>query len=112
MTGVLAVVGVGTVLSGDFKSPVLTGVDTVISEDGVIAAVGRREDLAAAVAAADVVVDADGATLAPAVSTGTATSSLGTTRPGRRSDWQVTPAPVPMLRRVPPVGRRSPDAGR
>lgn len=65
MTGVLAVVGAGTVLSGDFESPVLTGVDTVISEDGVITAIGRREDLAVAVDSADVVVDAKGATLAP-----------------------------------------------
>lgn len=65
MTGVLAVVGADTVLSGDFESPVLPGVDTVISENGAISAIGRREDLAAAVAAADVVVDANGATLAP-----------------------------------------------
>lgn len=65
MTGVLAVVGAGTVLSGDHTSPTVNGADTVLCADGMITAVGRRADLAAAVTAADVVVDANGATLAP-----------------------------------------------
>lgn len=62
---VLAVVGAGTVLSGDFESPVLHDVDTVICEGGVITAIGRQADLAEAVDGADVVVDANGTTVAP-----------------------------------------------
>lgn len=61
----LAITNAGTVLSGDFESPVIADVDTVITEDGVITAVGRRSDLADLVEAADVVIDAQGSTLAP-----------------------------------------------
>lgn len=61
----LAVVGAGTVLSGDIDGPVLDGVDTILAEDGVITAVGTRAQLADAVASATTVVDALGSTVAP-----------------------------------------------
>jgi enamidase len=64
----LAVVGAGTVLSGEIDAPVVAGADTVVSEDGVVTAVGRQSvDPAVdeAVRRADVVVDAGGATVAP-----------------------------------------------
>jgi enamidase len=61
----LAVTGAGTVFSGDLDAPVLDGVDTVVTTDGTITAVGRRADLEAEIAAADQVLDADGATVAP-----------------------------------------------
>jgi enamidase len=65
VSGSTAVVGAGCVVSGNFEQPVLDGVDTVVSSNGAISAVGRREDLAREIAAADVVVDANGATIAP-----------------------------------------------
>jgi enamidase len=65
VSGSTAVVGAGCVVSGNFEQPVLDGVDTVVSSNGVISAVGRREDLAREIAAADVVLDANGATIAP-----------------------------------------------
>lgn len=61
----LAVVGAGTVLSGDLDAPVVNGADTVVCRDGVITAVGHRDDLAEEVGAADIVVDAQGSTIAP-----------------------------------------------
>jgi enamidase len=64
MTG-LAVVGAGVVLSGDIDAPIVAGADTVVCRDGLIAAVGRRDDLADEVAAAATVVDAQGSTVAP-----------------------------------------------
>lgn len=65
MTGSLAVVGAGCVFSGDFERPVMEGVDTIVARDGKIEAVGHREDLAGLVEDSDVVVDANGATVAP-----------------------------------------------
>jgi enamidase len=59
----LAVTGAGTVLSGELDAPVVEGADTVICRDGRIAAVGSSLD--AEVAAADQVIDAAGATVAP-----------------------------------------------
>jgi enamidase len=64
----LAVVGAGTVLSGAIDAPVVAGADTVVSEDGLITAVGARaaeRDIDESVRRADVVVDAGGATVAP-----------------------------------------------
>lgn len=61
----LAVVGAGTVLSGDHRDPVVTGADTVVSGDGTITAVGAGTDLADQVHRADLVVDAHGGTVAP-----------------------------------------------
>lgn len=61
----LAVIGAGTVFSGDIAHPVLEGIDTVIAHDGLITAVGTRDDLAAEVDAAGQVIDADGMTIAP-----------------------------------------------
>jgi enamidase len=65
MSRSLAVVGAGTVFSGDHERPVIDGVDTIIATNGSISAIGRRAELEEAVAAADQVVDANGATVAP-----------------------------------------------
>lgn len=65
MNGNLAVVGAGCVLSGRFEEPVLGHADTVLCRDGKISAIGRRAELARDIAGADVVVDANGATVAP-----------------------------------------------
>jgi enamidase len=61
----LAVTNAGTVLSGDFEMPILSDVDTVLAENGIITAVGLREHLSDGVDAADVLVDAQGSTIAP-----------------------------------------------
>lgn len=61
----LAVVGAEVVLSGDFDTPRMTGVDTIITEDGLITDLGTRDALARQVARCDVVVDAVGSTVAP-----------------------------------------------
>jgi enamidase len=63
--GSLAIVGAGAVFSGDIRQPVLDQVDTLICRDGVIDAVGRRDDLEQEVGRCDTVVDAQGATVAP-----------------------------------------------
>jgi len=63
--GSIALVGAGCIFSGDIASPVLDGVDTVVARDGVITAIGRASDLGDEIAASDVVVDANGATIAP-----------------------------------------------
>lgn len=62
---VIAVVGIGTLLSGNYEAPVISGADTVIGADGVITHIGNGQDLAAEIEAADVVVDAKGSTVAP-----------------------------------------------
>jgi enamidase len=59
----LAVTGAGIVLSGELDAPVVEGADTVICRDGLITEVGTSLD--AEVAAADQVIDAMGATIAP-----------------------------------------------
>ena len=61
----LALTNAGTILSGDFTAPVIAGADTVLAEDGLITAVGDHADLAEGIDAADVVVDAQGTTIAP-----------------------------------------------
>src|SRR5690606_41333908 len=65
MSGTLAVVGAGTILSGDHRRPVIDGADTIVCADGVIRAVGTRAELREQVDRADVVVDAHGTTVAP-----------------------------------------------
>lgn len=65
MTGSIAVVGAGVILSGDWRSPVIGGADTIIARDGVITAVGRRADLLAEIEASAHVIDAVGTTVAP-----------------------------------------------
>lgn len=65
MSRTLAVVGAGTVLSGDFAEPVLRDADTVVCVDGAISVIGNRADLQDEVDAADVVIDAVGSTVAP-----------------------------------------------
>ncbi|RZL68963.1 MAG: amidohydrolase, partial [Rhodococcus sp. (in: high G+C Gram-positive bacteria)] len=61
----LAIVNIGTVISGDYENPLVAGADTILASDGVITAVGRRQDLEAEVNAAAVTVDAVGTTVAP-----------------------------------------------
>ncbi|MFD0772967.1 amidohydrolase family protein [Streptomonospora algeriensis] len=61
----LAVTGAGTVFSGDIEAPVVEGADTVIVTDGTISDVGDAQELRAAIAGADTVVDARGSTIAP-----------------------------------------------
>ena len=65
MNGSIAVVGAGTILSGDWRAPVIVGADAVIARDGLITAVGRREDLLAEIEDSSYVVDAVGTTVAP-----------------------------------------------
>ncbi|OUZ12208.1 amidohydrolase [Aeromicrobium sp. PE09-221] len=65
MSGTLAVVGAGEIFSGDWREPIVGDADTVVARDGVIAAIGRRADLAGLVDQADVVLDAEGSTVAP-----------------------------------------------
>ena len=38
----LAIVNIGTVISGDYENPLVAGADTILASDGVITAVGRR----------------------------------------------------------------------
>lgn len=61
----LAIVGAGTVLSGDMSAPVVIGADTVVCEDGIITAVGHRDELGDEVAGATTVIDAQESTVAP-----------------------------------------------
>ncbi|SJN08108.1 Amidohydrolase domain protein [Leucobacter sp. 7(1)] len=65
MTGSLAVTGAGTILSGDWRSPVIAGADTIIVRDGLITAVGQAAELGGDVEQSDVRVDAAGTTVAP-----------------------------------------------
>lgn len=64
MSGRLAVVNIGVLLSGDIDDPLISA-DTIVTEDGLIAAVGTAADLRGAVDDADVVLDAAGTTVAP-----------------------------------------------
>jgi len=61
----LVVTGASTMLSGDMSGPVIDGADTIVCTDGVISQIGRSQDLQPALAAADVVIDAAGSTVAP-----------------------------------------------
>ncbi len=58
----LAIVNLGTIVSGDWRSPFVAG-DSILVEDGRISSVGTGS--VAAVEAADVVIDADGMTAIP-----------------------------------------------
>ena len=58
----VAIVNIGTLVTGDWQSPVAAG-DAIVMEGGKIASVGTAS--AAAVSACDVVIDADGATAIP-----------------------------------------------
>lgn len=57
-----AIIGLGTIVSGDWRNPFLPG-DTIIMKDGLIASVGTEN--AEEVAKSDVVIDSDGATAIP-----------------------------------------------
>ncbi|MBW8763281.1 MAG: amidohydrolase family protein [Microbacterium sp.] len=65
MSGSLAIVGAATILSGRWRAPIVTGADTVIVRDGVIAAVGSQSELQAEVDASPLVLGAQGTTVAP-----------------------------------------------
>jgi enamidase len=58
----IAIVNLGEIVSGDWHNPFVTG-DSILVEDGHIRSVGTAS--AAAVEAADVVIDADGMTAIP-----------------------------------------------
>jgi enamidase len=58
----LAIVNIGTIVSGDWRAPLVQG-DTIITAGAKIETVGVAS--ASEVAACDVVVDADGATAIP-----------------------------------------------
>lgn len=53
------------VLSGDWRTPIIEGADTVIARDGFITVVGRQEALQDEVDGSSYVVDAVGSTVAP-----------------------------------------------
>lgn len=57
-----AIINVGTIVSGSWREPFVSG-DSIVTEEGRIVAVGAAEP--ALIAAADVVIDADGATAVP-----------------------------------------------
>jgi enamidase len=58
----IAIVNLGRIVSGDWRAPFVAG-DTILTADGLITAVGHAS--AKDVEAADVVIDADGATAIP-----------------------------------------------
>jgi enamidase len=58
----VAIVGIGTIVSGDWRDPFVAG-DAIFCEDGAIVEVGTLD--AKTVEAADVVIDAGGATAIP-----------------------------------------------
>ena len=61
----IAVVGAGTILSGDYLAPFIEGADTIVAVDGIITHIGTQADLATMLDDADLVVDAQGSTVAP-----------------------------------------------
>jgi len=61
-----AIVNIGTIVSCDWRRPFVAG-DAILMEDGRIAAVGTLA--ANAVERTDVIIDADGTTAIPAVTT-------------------------------------------
>lgn len=65
MSDSLAIVGIGTLLSGDMLDPLIEGADTVICRDGVITGIGNRDELVDEINSSAVVVDAHGSTVAP-----------------------------------------------
>lgn len=62
MTTKLVIRNIGLLLSGDLHKPILDA-DTILVEDGRIAAVGREKEVDAA--GADILIDAEGTTLSP-----------------------------------------------
>ena len=61
----IAVVRAGTILSGDYKNPVIDNADTVLAVDGKITHIGTKAELAPMLDAVELVVDARGSTVAP-----------------------------------------------
>jgi enamidase len=65
MNGSLAIIGAGTVLSGDWRAPVIADADTIVVREGKITSVGMQNDLQSEVDASRYVLDAVGTTVAP-----------------------------------------------
>jgi enamidase len=65
MSRSLAVVGAGTILSGDWENPTIPDADTVIVRDGLITDIGDQAALRSEIDDSSTVVDAAGTTLAP-----------------------------------------------
>jgi len=65
MNGSLAIIGAGTILSGDWRAPVIADADTIVVREGKITAVGMQSDLQSEVDASRYVLDAVGTTVAP-----------------------------------------------
>jgi enamidase len=65
MNGSLAIIGAGTILSGDWRAPVIADADTIVVREGKITSVGMQNDLQSEVDASRYVLDAVGTTVAP-----------------------------------------------
>jgi enamidase len=65
MNGSLAIIGAGTILSGDWRAPVIADADTIVVREGKITSVGMQSDLQSEVDASRYVLDAVGTTVAP-----------------------------------------------
>ena len=61
----LAIVNIGTLLSGKIDSPVIEGADTVVCARGVITHIGVREELREQIEAASTVLDVQGTVVGP-----------------------------------------------
>lgn len=61
----IAIVGIGTLLSGDMHAPVIADADVIVGDGPLITHIGRQADLGDVIANADVVLDAHGSTVAP-----------------------------------------------
>lgn len=60
----LAVVNIGALLTGELAAPLRTDVTALVCEDGVLTALGTREELADRLVSCDVTLDAAGTTVA------------------------------------------------
>jgi enamidase len=61
----LAIMNAGTLLSGDLERPIIPAADTVICRQGLIAAIGSREELSDEIRSVEHVLDAQGTTVGP-----------------------------------------------
>ncbi len=65
MTASLAVTNIGTIFTGDYRDPIHGGADTILVRDGLISEIGVGADLSSFVDDCEVVLDAQGSTVAP-----------------------------------------------
>jgi len=61
----IAIVGIGTLLSGDMESPVIEDVDAIVGDGPTITHIGRQSEIQEFISSADIVIDAQGSTVAP-----------------------------------------------